>query len=322
MSARHNFANVTQRLFNQPLALNPSHAAMIVSAIHSRLGVDLINLADGDFHYPGVSPHGRDAQLDRAAMRMLAGEGVTQARLQTEDRSDKRSKLFAHEQNVAIIPIEGTLTKSWGLEPESGFTGYDGIEAKFVAALADPEIKGIWLQIDSGGGDVAGLFPLVDLISASTMRNGGTKPVYAMISDYGYSAAYAIASAADKVFLPETGGAGSVGVITMHANYGPQISNKGIEVTIMRAGDQKAKPHPLEKIDGETVAKIQKEIEAIRGMFVDRVATNRGIPRGRVDQTQAATYMGEDAKAIGFVDKIASDHQAWAILQRQIARMS
>ena len=99
-------------------------------------------------------------------------------------------------------------------------TGYDGIEQKLVAAQADPDVKGIYLSIDSGGGDVAGLFPLVDMIAGMSVRGGGKKPIYAMLADYGYSAAYAIASAADKVFLPETGGAGNVGVITMHANMG------------------------------------------------------------------------------------------------------
>lgn len=318
MSHRHNLANVTQRLLNQPLCLHPSHGAMIVSALHSRLGVDMLNLGS-EFQYPGVSPRGNDARLDREAMAMLAEDGRNQARVSTESRQQKR-KLFAHEESVAIIPVEGTLTKSWGLEPESGFTGYDGIERKLIAALSDPEIKGIWMQFDSGGGDVAGLFPLVDLISAATVRNGGEKPIYAMISDYAYSAAYALASACDKVFCPETGGAGSVGVITMHANYGPQIENEGIEVTIIRSGERKAKPHPLEKLEAEDLSRIQGQIDRIRDMFVDRVATNRGIPRGRVSKSEAVDYMGADAKAIGFVDKVCSDHQGWALLQRAIAR--
>lgn len=319
MSHRHNLSNVTQRLFNSPLALHPSHGAMLCAAIHSRLGIEAVNLASGEFQYPGVAPRSAEARLDREALALLAEDGTAAARVATESRQNKR-KLFAHEQDVAIIPIEGTLTKSWGLEPESGFTGYDGIETKLVAALADPEIKGIWMQFDSGGGDVAGLFPLVDLISAASMRNGGEKPIYAMISDYAYSAAYALASACDKVFVPETGGAGSVGVITMHANYGPAIENDGIEVTIIRAGENKAKPHPFEPIEASDQAKIQTEIDKIRDMFIDRVAANRGIPRGRVARTEASTYMGADAKAIGFVDKVASDHQAWAILQRAIAR--
>lgn len=318
MTTRHKLSNVTQRLLNQPLALEPGYGAMVIAALHSRLGIDKLML-DGEVSYPGVARRIEGIALDREALALLADDGKAAAAINAEERS-RKSKIFAHEESVAIIPIEGTLTKSWGLEPESGVTGYDGIEAKYVAALADPDIKGIWLQIDSGGGDVAGLFPLVDLISSTTMRAGGTKPVYAMCSDYAYSAAYAIASACDKVFLPETGGAGSVGVITMHANYGPRYEQAGVDVTIIRAGEHKAKPHPLEAIDADALKRIQAEIDKIRGMFVARVAANRGIPESRVFKTEALTYMGEDAKAIGFVDKIANDHQAWAIMQRAIAR--
>lgn len=319
MSTAHQLSHVTQRMLNTPLAMHPSYGAMVVAAVHSRLGIDRLNLAGGEFRYPGVQPPSSDRALDRELMAALAEDGKATARVGAENRDSKR-KLFASEESVAIIPIEGTLMKSWGLEPSSGATGYDGIEAKYVAAQADPEIKGIWMQIDSGGGEVAGLFPLVDLISSTTVRNGGSKPVYAMISDYGYSAAYALASAADKVFLPETGGAGSVGVITMHANYGPYYEQNGVEVTIIRAGERKAKPHPLESIEATDLERIQGQIDSIRDMFATRVATNRGIPKSRVLKTEAVDYMGEDAKAIGFVDKIASDHQAWAILQRAIAR--
>jgi hypothetical protein len=54
-------------------------------------------------------------------------------------------------------------------------------------------------------------------------------------------------------------------------------------------------------------------------MFAMRVARDRGIPKSRVLKTEAVDYMGDDAKAIGFVDKVASDHQAWEQLQRAIS---
>jgi ClpP class serine protease len=44
----------------------------------------------------------------------------------------------------------------------------------------------------------------------------GEKPIHAILTENAYSAAYAIASAADRISVPRTGGVGSVGVITMH----------------------------------------------------------------------------------------------------------
>lgn len=318
--SQHHLSNVLQRMLNRPLAIEPSYAAMMVAALNSRLDIDALHMADGEFHYPGgVSPRVEGRRLDREALDALAEDGDAQAKVQTGDR-EKRRKLFDFADNAAYIPIEGTLTKSWGLNPSSGVTGYDGIETKLVASQADPDVRGIFLGIDSGGGDVSGLFPLMDMISAMSVRNGGKKPIYAYAGDYAYSAAFALAAAADKVFVPETGGVGSVGVITMHANQGPFYEQKGVELTIIRSGKHKAKPHPLEALDPADEARVQAEVDRIRELFVSRVARDRQIPASRVFKTEALTYMGEDAKAIGFVDKIATEHQAWDALQRAIAR--
>lgn len=315
-------ARVVQRLFNQPLALHPSYAAMIVAGLHSRLGVDMLRMESGAVRYfdEEVLPASADERrLDRAAMELLAEDGRAQAEVRVQERQ-RRNAMFDEDENVALIPVEGTLTKSWGLEPSSGITGYDGIEAKLVAAQRDSQIRGIWMPYDSGGGDVAGLFPLMDLISKMSVRNGGRKPIYAMISDYAYSAAYALAAAADKVLIPETGGAGSVGVITMHADLSEAYKQRGINVTVIRAGERKAKPNSMEPIEQTDLDRIQGQIDRIRDMFADRVARDRGIPKSRVLKTEAVDYMGEDAKAIGFVDKVANDHQGWELLQRAIAR--
>lgn len=318
MSRPHQLSHVMQRMFNQPLALHPSYGAMLVAAASNRLGIESLELAAGEFRYPGVQPGAKGTALDRELMTMLADDGKKSAEKRL-DKNERQRKLFDHSENVAIIPVEGTLTKTWGLNPSSGFTGYDGIETKLIAAQSDKDVKGIWMQFDSGGGDVSGLFPLVDLLSAMTVRNGGKKPIYAMISDYAYSAAYALASACDKIFIPETGGAGSVGVITMHADYGEAYEKQGVNVTVIRSGERKAKPHPLEPLEATDLERIQGQIDRIRTMFVARVAANRGIPESRVSKTEAVDYMGADAKAIGFVDKIATEHQAWGALQKAIA---
>lgn len=312
-------AHVVQRLFNQPLALHPGYAAMIVAALHSRLGVDMLRMEGGPIHYQDeeIAGHGAAVtELNREAMKLLAGKGKKKAEVKGERR---KGRIFDDDENVAIIPVEGSLTKSWGLEPSSGVTGYDGIEQKLIAAQADNEIHGIFMQYDTGGGDIAGLFPLQDLISKMTVRNGGRKPIYAMC-EYAYSAGYALASACDKVIVTETGGVGSVGVITMHADLSEAYKQRGINVTVIRSGERKAKPNSMEPIEATDLARIQGQIDKIRDMFAGRVARDRAIPKKRVLKTEAVDYMGEDAKAIGFVDRVANDHQGWELLQRAIAR--
>ena len=57
------------------------------------------------------------------------------------------------------------------------------------------------LDIDSPGGEVSGCFDLVDTIAAAR----GQKPIWSIVDDCACSAAYAIASAADRIILPRDG---------------------------------------------------------------------------------------------------------------------
>lgn len=296
-------SRVVQRLFNKPHAVHPAKVPFILSAIRSKYGIRSIALGGsviGETEMSAISHAGK--------MEAIARDGT---------RRDGR--IFREADDVAIIEVWGTLMKDWGLDPMSGATGYDGIEQKLVAAMLDDNIKAIWFDIDSGGGEVAGLFDLVDLIWSCNAKNGG-KPIFAMAAEEAYSAAYAIASAADKVFVPRFGGVGSVGVITMHATFQRQLESEGIDVTIIRAGEEKARANSFEQLPEHTMAQIQAEAEEIRDGFIDTVARNMALPKKTVRETEGLDYMGQHARAIGFVSAVCSEHEAWGKLQRRINR--
>ena len=110
--------------------------------------------------------------------------------------------------SIAVIPIHGTLVKrTAGLNAASGLTSYTEIGAMLEVALADPQVAGILLDIDSPGGEAAGSFELARTIRAATQ----TKPVWAVANDSAFSAAYAIGAAANRLIVSETGGVGSIG---------------------------------------------------------------------------------------------------------------
>ena len=142
---------------------------------------------------------------------------------------------------VAVIQVEGTLVQKLGtLRPYSGMTGYDGIRQNFLEALSDPAVEAIVLDIDSPGGEVAGCFDLVDTIYAAR----GEKPIWSVLSESAYSAGYAIASAADRIVVPRTGGTGSIGVISMHVDWSQALTEAGVKVTFITYGERKADGHP------------------------------------------------------------------------------
>ncbi|MCA3238175.1 MAG: S49 family peptidase [Curvibacter sp.] len=217
---------------------------------------------------------------------------------------------------VAVIPIHGTLVRrTVGLEAESGLTSYAGVSAQLDAALASPDVAAILLDVDSPGGESGGVFDLADRIRAAAQ----TKPVWAVANDMAFSAAYALASAASKVFVSRTGGVGSIGVIAMHVDQSERDAQDGVRYTAVFAGDRKNDLNPHEPISSEAHAFLKGEVNRVYGLFVETVARNRGIEASAVRDTEAGLFFGQAAVAIGLADAIGTFDDALAQLCESVS---
>ncbi|MGJ7332865.1 S49 family peptidase [Morganella morganii] len=279
-----NLPHLAQKLFNTPLAIHPQKAEVIVSSLTERLGITQIRstmMEDDDEYFS------RKARKD-------SGYDVL--------------------EGIAIIPVYGTLVQKLGtLRPYSGMTGYDGIRRVFLTAVNDPEVKGICLDIDSPGGEVAGCFDLVDLIYAER----GKKPIHAILSENAFSAAYAIASAADKIYVPRTGGVGSVGVIVIHCDWSQHIKEEGLKVSIITYGNRKAESNPYVALSDEAKAAIQHDVDEMGRLFVSTVSRNRGLSETVIRNTQAACYLAAEGVQMGLADVVASPDVAFQELMKE-----
>ena len=212
---------------------------------------------------------------------------------------------------VAVIPIHGTLVRrTVGLEAESGLTSYAGLAAQLDAAIGNPEVSAILLDIDSPGGESGGVFDLADRIRAASQ----IKPVWAVANDMAFSAAYALASAASRVFVSRTGGVGSIGVIAMHVDQSEKDAQDGVHYTAVFAGDRKNDLNPHEPISSEAHAFLKAEVNRIYGLFVETVARHRGIEASAVRDTEAGLFFGQAAVAMGLADAIGTFDEALAQL--------
>ena len=289
------YAHLAQRMFNRPVAIHRDKAEVIMGALADRLGITHLFNADGRaltpqaFIYDDDEPRRRDYEPDKGYD--MAGP-------------------------VAVIPISGTLVQKRGtLRPYSGMTGYDGIRQAFLTALEDDDVEGIVLDIDSPGGEVAGCFDLVDTIYQSR----GDKPIHSILSESAYSAAYAIASAADKIWVPRTGGVGSIGVICLHVDFSAALTDAGIKVTFITYGDRKADGHPEIPLSDEAFKRYQADINTMGELFVETVARNRNVAASKVRDTQAVTYLGAEGVAKGLADAVAAPDAAFRALVAELA---
>lgn len=202
---------------------------------------------------------------------------------------------------TAVIPVFGVLINRFNAT--FGFiTGYNYIKNAIATALVDESVDSIILDINSGGGEVAGCFETVDYIKAARSQ----KEIHAIVDSNCYSAAYAIASACTSIKATPSSGIGSIGVVAMHASYEKALEKEGISVTFIKAGEHKVDGNPYEELTDSVKANMQKRIDAIYHNFVSLVGVNRSLVVEDVVKTQAACYTAQDAKSIGLIDDVIS----------------
>jgi signal peptide peptidase SppA len=214
---------------------------------------------------------------------------------------------YSVQDGIAYFPIKGTLGWLWN--------DYQSLALEFRTALADPAIKGIMFVIDSPGGLVAKLFDFVDEIRAAR----GTKPVWALCNELATSAAYAIASAADRIIVPRTGDVGSVGVVMLHMSLAGALKEVGVEITPIFAGSHKVDGNWWTKLPKAVRDGWQAEIAESWDLFAGTVAENRGMSLEDVQATEALVYTGQHAVDIGFADEVMTAAEAAAAFALEVS---
>ena len=297
-------ARIAARAFNTPLLVEPTKAMAFLSGLGPRILGRRVEMVDSDGASDGT------AYLPARAS-ILAGS-------LTESLQHNGDAPYPIVDGIAVIEIAGVLIHrgSW-IGQSSGQTSYEGISAQIEAAASDPSVRGLALEIDSFGGEVAGVFDLADQIRAVRAN----KPVWAFVAEHAFSAGYALASQADRILLPRTGAVGSIGVVVMHADLSGQLDQDGVRVTLIHSGQHKVEGNPYEPLPEAVRDDIQREIDVLRFLFAETVAAGRA---GRLSQeaalvTEAATYRGTDAVAAGLADEVTDLARGFAGFRQMLS---
>jgi signal peptide peptidase SppA len=244
-------------------------------------------------------------------MPRLQGAGLPAA--QNPQSSDGQTT----PDGIAVIPVFGTLVqRASGLEAQSGLTSYSTISQSLSDALNDSSIKGILLDIDSPGGEASGVFDLAQQIFAARK----VKPIWAVADEEAFSAAYAIAAAASKVFIPRTGGIGSIGVIAVHLDQSKADEQDGYQYTAIYAGAHKNDLSPHQPLSDPARATLQNEVDRVYSLFVGDIAKMRGLSTDAVKATEAQLYFGDDAVKAGLADQVGNLNDALVKMTRSLQR--
>lgn len=297
----NHFPQIASRVLNTPLLLEPGYARVFFSALASRLNI--VELADAS------------GQIDITQKPRIDGRTLTRTRLNAWGETEV---LYHITDGAAQLDVKGSLVHKHGyLKPYSGMTGYDGIVNRAAMMFADQDVKGVLMDMHTPGGEVAGCFDTVDQLRRMAAAAG--KPLWSLAYDMHCSAGMALASAADRRLITQTGVAGSVGVVMAHASYQERLKEEGIKVTLIHSGAHKVEGNPYEDLPDEVLQRFQRDTAALRQQFAELVARHTGLTVEAVLATEAACYRGQEAVDIGFAHQLVNGHEALAEFSEYLA---
>ena len=218
---------------------------------------------------------------------------------------------------VAVLPITGVISKRMNLFAQiSGGVSTELVARDLKAAIADPAVNAIILQIDSPGGTVDGTETLANLVRQAR----AAKPTVAFADGMMASAAYWIGSAADKIFMSDSvAQIGSIGVVATHQDISAAEQARGVKTTEITAGKYKRAASQFAPLTESGRQTIQDQVDYLYSVFVQAVAENRGTSVDAVLENMAdgRVFIGQQAIDAGLVDGVSTLDALIAQLSQQ-----
>jgi len=230
---------------------------------------------------------------------------------------DSKNRLLSIKITGTIV---GDLDDTAGLLPEElGGDVTSGYQVKQLLrdAVDDETIKGVILEINSGGGTIYGAHAIAD--GVEYYRDKTHRPVFAHIQGMGASGAFWAAASADTIAADYGSSIGSIGVIFGPFKYydkvmaeGQILTQNGIESQYISAGKSKDLGDPYRKLTDEELTALRQSVNNDYDDFVEYISKRRGMSTDTIrNEIKALAYDTKTAKSHKLIDKVADRQQAY-----------
>lgn len=201
--------------------------------------------------------------------------------------------------SVAIIRLEGLLMKGTS---SLGGTSTIQVRRELRQAVADRDVAGILLAIDSPGGTVSG----TDDLAREIRKANQAKPVWCQIEDLGCSAAYWAASQGARVAANSpTALVGSIGTYLTIYDTSGAAAKEGIRPIVFTTGHLKAIGVPGAPVTDPQIQHMQAMVNTVQESFDTAVLVGRKLSeRELISVKTGGAWTATEAKAKRLVDAI------------------
>ena len=238
------------------------------------------------------------------------------------EREKSREKIWVcgdgdeDDPQILRVKLGGTISSeqedAFGREKSSARSALE----KIRAATRDNEICGLYLVIDSPGGEVT----LSDVIANAVQRFKEADTNRFVLVEMGSlccSGGYYIAAGADYIIAHPTTITGSIGVLMATVNAAGLARKIGIESVVIATGTNKAMLDPLKPVDQEHVKIFKKAVDADYERFLDVVSKGRKIPVDKIRPIADGRILSAaEAKSLNLIDAIGYSEDAEAQLAK------
>lgn len=210
-------------------------------------------------------------------------------------------------KKIAVIKVAGVLMKS---QSSLGGTSTIQLRREVRQAVADEQVAGIMLAIDSPGGTVAGTDDLAKDVKAARKQ----KPVWAFVQDTAASAAYWIASQADRVIANSpTALTGSIGTYQVIHDVSGAHEKMGVRSLLFSTGPLKGVGAMGAKITDEQAGHVQSLVNTAQESFDAAVQSGRHLTDKQLaDVRHGGVMLAKEAQQRKLIDAIQTDSKTMA----------
>lgn len=222
----------------------------------------------------------------------------------TIDGGSEFAPVSVDSNGIATIGINGIIAKGASAFEKSCYGGVSpsDISQSLDAAVSNPEVRGIVLDVSSPGGTVAGVMETGDHIAS--IQSQGQKPIFAFTGDLMASAAYWLSAGASRIYSTPLATVGSIGVYVPVVDSSHRARMQGLSVDVIKSGKHKAAGYPGTSMSDEARANLQDEVNKIGVAFRSHVSKYR--PRVAASTMEGQTFLGSDAAENGLVDGLVN----------------
>ena len=168
-------------------------------------------------------------------------------------------------------------------------------------------IKGLLIIINSPGGTFVSSKEIHDSLEKISIRI----PTSAYMKEIGTSGAYLASLGVQKIFANQGTITGSIGVILQTAQLTSLMDKIGVKPIVIKSGELKATPNPLEKLDEEKINYLKKIIVQLQKEFIDIVEQKRNLNQTTIKEISTGRiFTSKQALKLNLIDFIGNETDA------------